>query len=217
MQLREDKKKLEKRERKEREEEEERLKPWMTWVKYTLPVKSLTVVRQKGEEYRAHGRNGWLWLSGTRVWKPQDSRTLGLRAGPHRLAVKYTELKTNINKVVLMEPKAFAFLMKTQKERDDRALARMVAGEEEEVVTRDASEVVVSEKSDDEKRRDNLTKILDLSRIDEQEATEDDLGGIDGVVDVCGGIANPTRLIYPKTAKKCNKNYEKTCISRFSI
>ena len=48
----EEKKRQEKREKKEREEEEERLKPWMTWVKYTLPVKSLTVVRQKGEEYR---------------------------------------------------------------------------------------------------------------------------------------------------------------------
>ena len=46
-QAKEEKKKVDKREKKEREEEEERLKPWMTWVKYTLPVKSLTVVRQK--------------------------------------------------------------------------------------------------------------------------------------------------------------------------
>lgn len=44
--------------------------------------------------------------------------------------------------MVLMETKAFAFLMKTQKERDDKALARMVAGEEEVVVQQDASEVV---------------------------------------------------------------------------
>ena len=43
----EEKKRQEKREKKEREEEEERLKPFMTWVKYTLPVRSLGVVRQK--------------------------------------------------------------------------------------------------------------------------------------------------------------------------
>ena len=41
-QAKEEKKKTEKREKKEREDEEERLKPWMTWVKYTLPVRSLT-------------------------------------------------------------------------------------------------------------------------------------------------------------------------------
>jgi len=200
-QARDDKKKMEKRERKEREEEEEKMKPWMAWVKYTLPVKSLTVVRQKGEEYRAHGRNGWLWLSTTRVWKPADSRQAGLSVGPHRLAVKYTDLKNNTSKVVLMDPKAFAFLIKTQKERDDKALARMVSGEEEEV--EDPSEIVV--KTDEDKRRANLTKILDMSRIDEQEANQDDLGGPDGVVDVSKGVVNPTRLIFPRVSKKSSK------------
>ena len=45
-------------------------------VKYTLPVRSLSVVRQKGEEYRAHGRNGWLWLSSTRVFNPKVNQEL---------------------------------------------------------------------------------------------------------------------------------------------
>lgn len=196
-QAKEEKKKADKKEKKEREDEEERLKPWMTWVKYTLPVKSLTVVRQKGEEYRAHGRNGWLWLSSTRCIRQLDSNKMGLRAGAHRIAVKYTELKTNTNKVVLMEPKAFAFLMKVQKERDDKALARMVTGEDE-VEDEDSGK----EKTEEEKKKDSLRKILDMSRIDMQEANDEDLGGPDGVVDISVGLVNPARLLYPRSAKK---------------
>ena len=45
----------------------------MTWVKYTLPVRSLSVAKQKGEDYRAHGRNGWLWLTTNRSVKSADS------------------------------------------------------------------------------------------------------------------------------------------------
>ena len=95
----EEKKRQEKREKKEREDEEERLKPYMTWVKYTLPVRSLSVVRQKGEEYRAHGRNGWLWMSSTRSYRPRPSAQLGMRAGPYRIAANYTEIKSGISKV----------------------------------------------------------------------------------------------------------------------
>ena len=72
-QAKEEKKKADKKEKKEREDEEERLKPWMTWVKYTLPVRSLSVAKQKGEDYRAHGRNGWLWLTTNRSVKSADS------------------------------------------------------------------------------------------------------------------------------------------------
>ena len=196
-QAKEEKKKAEKKEKKERDDEEERLKPWMAWVKYTLPVKSLTVVRQKGEEYRAHGRTGWLWLSSTRRWIPRSSAKLGLKAGPHRVAVKYTELKTSVSKVVLMEPNAFAFLMKVQKERDDKALAKMVSGEDAEEETPEE----VKEKTPEEERRAKLTKILDISRIDLQEAGDDALGGVDGVVDVSAGLANPTRQLFPRAAK----------------
>merc|ERR1719234_2658553 len=188
---------VERREKKEREDEEERLKPWMTWVKYTLPVKSLTVVRQKGEEYRAHGRTGWLWLSSTRKYTPKESSKLGLKAGPHRVAVRYTELKASVSKVVLMEPNAFAFLMKVQKERDDKALAKMVSGEDAEEETVEE----VKEKTPEEEKRSKLTKILDISRIDLQEAGDDALGGVEGVVDVSAGLANPTRQLFPRAAK----------------
>merc|ERR1719234_1952998 len=188
---------VERREKKEREDEEERLKPWMTWVKYTLPVKSLTVVRQKGEEYRAHGRTGWLWLSSTRKYTPKESSKLGLKAGPRRVAVRYTELKASVSKVVLMEPNAFAFLMKVQKERDDKALAKMVSGEDAEEETVEE----VKEKTPEEEKRSKLTKILDISRIDLQEAGDDALGGVEGVVDVSAGLANPTRQLFPRAAK----------------
>ena len=49
-------------------------------------------------------------------WLLQSASTLGLAAGPNRLAVKYSELGgVDSHKVVLMEPKAFHFLMKRQK------------------------------------------------------------------------------------------------------
>ena len=156
----------------------------------------LKLLLPQGEEYRAHGRNGWLWLSSARRIAHQDSSRLGLRAGPHRVAVRYTELKTSVSKVVLMEPKAFAFLMKVQKERDDKALAKMVTGEDAE--EEENLEKVVKEKSPEEKRRESLTKILDLSRIDLQEAPDESLGGPDGVLDVSGGLANPTRQLFPR-------------------
>ena len=52
----------------------------MTWVKYTLGLKH-QVSKQRGEEYRAHGQYGWLWLSSTRRFTPQDANKMGLRAG----------------------------------------------------------------------------------------------------------------------------------------
>ena len=94
-----------------------------------------------------------------------------------------------------MEPNAFAFLMKVQKERDDKALARMVTGE-------DAEEEKEKEegRTPEEERRARLTKILDISRIDLQEAGEE-VGGAEGVVDVSAGLANPTRQLYPRAAR----------------
>ena len=102
----EEKKRQEKRERKEREEEEERLRPFLMHVKYTLGLKH-QVHKQKGEEYRLHGQQGWLWLSATRSFAPCDANKQGLRAGPHRMAVKYSDIRDGTHKIVLMEPKAF--------------------------------------------------------------------------------------------------------------
>merc|ERR1712038_1658237 len=108
----------EKRERKELEEENERLRPWMTFVKYTLGLKH-QVSKQKGEEYRAHGQNGWLWLSSSRNFSPSDSSKMGLRAGAYRLAVKYTDIRDGSFKIVLMEPSAFKYLLGKQADKEN--------------------------------------------------------------------------------------------------
>merc|ERR1711997_102559 len=116
--MKDDKKKSEKRERKEQEEEAERLRPYMTFVKYTLGLKH-QVSKQRGEEYRAHGQQGWLWLSTSRNFSPSDSSKLGLRAGAYRLAVKYTDIRDGSFKIVLMEPNAFKYLLGKQMDKDN--------------------------------------------------------------------------------------------------
>ena len=87
-QMKEDKKKMEKRERREKEEEDEKLRPYMGFVKYTLGLKH-QVAKQRGEEYRAHGQYGWLWLSSTRNYCPSNAMKLGLRAGTTMLNLFY--------------------------------------------------------------------------------------------------------------------------------
>ncbi|XP_025083493.1 nucleosome-remodeling factor subunit BPTF-like isoform X4 [Pomacea canaliculata] len=74
---REEMKKREKEARKRKEEEEEG-KP-LVWIKYPLGLKH-QVWKQRGEEYRVTGGNGWLWVSSTHVgnFTPQD--TVGLRS-----------------------------------------------------------------------------------------------------------------------------------------
>ena len=106
-------------------------------------------------------------------------------------------MKSNTSKVVLIEPKAFAFLMKVQKERDDKELARMVTGEAQEEQVDDGKE-----KTEEDKRKENLKKLLDSSRIDLQEPSDEDLGHPDGVVNVSAGFQNSARTLYPKSAKK---------------
>ena len=128
-QMKDDKKKTEKRERKEKEEEEERLRPLMAFVKYTLGLKH-SVSKQKGEEYRAHGQFGWLWLSATRAFVPTDAAKQGLRAGPHRMAVKYADIRDGTFKIVLMEPKAFNYLVSKQDEMDKEKEVKKEEAEE---------------------------------------------------------------------------------------
>lgn len=182
-QMKEDKKKMEKRERKELEDEAERLRPFMMFVKYTLGLKH-QVSKQRGEEYRAHGQQGWLWLSATRRFTPCDARTVGLRAGPHRLAVKYTDTRNNSFKIVLMEPKAFKYLvakqesMETSKENQD--------GSNEE-----------TDKIGIEKKK--LEQALKNARLEHQVPGEE---LFKEVVDVSAALQNPTRILYPKVAKK---------------
>ena len=67
--------------------------------------------------------SGWLWLSSCRRFTPQDARTMGLRAGPHRLAIKYTDTRKDCSKIVLMEPKAFQYLLKKQEDIESEKAA----------------------------------------------------------------------------------------------
>ncbi|QQP52172.1 Nucleosomeremodeling factor subunit NURF301like [Caligus rogercresseyi] len=190
----EEKKRAEKREKKEIEEREERLRPYNNFVKYTLGVKHL-IVKQKGEEYRSHGQHGWLWLSSHRVFKPSDARLLGLRAGPHRLAVKYTDTRDNSSKVVLMEPRGFEYLLKRQTELE---LKKKKNADEGDLSESSGKEAESSKIAVDTKK---LEEALKNARLDRQVPPEDSLKD---VVNVEQGLSNPTRALFPKVAKKAS-------------
>lgn len=115
---REERKKIEKREKKEREEEEERNRLIISgYVKYTMVFKH-QLWKQKGEEYRIHGRWGWLWLSSARILRHINSRELGLAAGPHKVMV---QVKTNAGeKILAVDPSMFSFLNRKFKRDNDQ-------------------------------------------------------------------------------------------------
>ena len=107
---REDRKKIEKREKKERDEEEERNKMIITgYVKYTMGFRH-QLWKQKGEEYRIHGRWGWLWLSTTRIHKIVNSKELGLMGGPHKVMV---QVRDHVGlKILALDRNMYNFLMR---------------------------------------------------------------------------------------------------------
>ena len=186
-QMKDDKKKMEKRERKDAEEEFERLRPFYSWVKYTLGLKH-QVSKQKGEEYRAHGQLGWLWLSSARRFTPTDARKVGLRAGPHRLAVKYTDMRANSYKIVLMEPKAFKYLLAKQES---------MGKENQPENNPENQENQEKEKSGLEKKK--LEQALKNAKLEHQVADEE---LFKNTVDISAGLSNPTRVCFTKVAKK---------------
>ncbi|XP_035706567.1 nucleosome-remodeling factor subunit NURF301 isoform X3 [Folsomia candida] len=106
---REERKKAEKRDKKDRDDEEDRLRLLPQWVKYSIPAKH-QVYKQKGEEYRIHGRWGWIWMSTGRRCKPQDCRKLGLLSGPYKHVI---QVKNDSGKVktILIDPTTFDKLM----------------------------------------------------------------------------------------------------------
>ena len=62
----------------------------------------------------------------------EKRRKITLKKGEKALKCIFLGYKLKkISKVVLMEPKAFKFLVEVQQERDNKALARAVAGESE--------------------------------------------------------------------------------------
>ncbi|KAB0795122.1 hypothetical protein PPYR_11961 [Photinus pyralis] len=106
---REERKKIEKREKKERDEEEERNRMMVTgYVKYTMGFKH-QLWKQKGEEYRIHGRWGWLWLSSVRNLKTESCLTKGLAAGPSAYMVQIRD--SNGLKILKLNSNAHAYLL----------------------------------------------------------------------------------------------------------
>ncbi|KAJ8968859.1 hypothetical protein NQ317_016782 [Molorchus minor] len=94
---------------KEREEEEERNRMIITgYVKYTMSFKH-QLWKQKGEEYRIHGRWGWLWIRIPRNFQHVDSRKLGLAAPPQKIMVQIKNASGN--KVVALGANMHKFLM----------------------------------------------------------------------------------------------------------
>lgn len=111
---REERKKIEKREKKDREEEEERNRMIISgYVKYTMSFKH-QLWKQKGEEYRIHGRWGWLWIRTPRNFQHVDSRQLGL-AEPQRIMVQIKD--ANGSKVMSLDP-AYHKFIKTENLND---------------------------------------------------------------------------------------------------
>lgn len=122
---REERKKIEKREKKEREEEEERNRMTITgYVKYTMGFKH-QLWKQKGEEYRIHGRWSWLWLSSARVHRIVNSKEMGLAAGPQRIMVQVRDEVTL--KILAVDPTMYKFLTKKFK-KDGEELVKVEDG-----------------------------------------------------------------------------------------
>lgn len=100
-QEREERKKIEKREKKERDEEEERNRLIVTgYIKYTMSFKH-QLWKQKGEEYRIHGRWGWLWNSSSRVLRHINCNQLGLAAGPQKYGLRLRDQSGTVKVVNL--------------------------------------------------------------------------------------------------------------------
>ncbi|CAG9862131.1 unnamed protein product [Phyllotreta striolata] len=118
---REERKKLEKREKKEREEEEERNRMIISgYVKYTMSFKH-QLWKQKGEEYRIHGRWGWLWIRTPRNFQHVDSRRLGL-SEPQKVMVHLKD--ANGSKVMGLDPASYKYL-KSENLEDSEAFAAL--------------------------------------------------------------------------------------------
>ncbi|XP_022313989.2 nucleosome-remodeling factor subunit BPTF-like isoform X2 [Crassostrea virginica] len=83
---REEMKKREKEMKKRKDEEEESRGP-LIWIKYTLGLKH-QVWKQKGEEYRVTGGQGWLWVAKTRRSNSVSQDSVGLRNVARKLKAR---------------------------------------------------------------------------------------------------------------------------------
>ncbi|CAG0896809.1 unnamed protein product [Cyprideis torosa] len=117
---REIRKKQEKREQKERELDEERLKLMNHYVRYSLGLKH-AVHKNRGEEYRIYGHKGWQWLSGTRRYRKQNMREMGLRGGPSEMMV-HLKNPGEEEKFLPVAIASFEFLQEKAKEKEQQGM-----------------------------------------------------------------------------------------------
>ncbi|XP_050310711.1 nucleosome-remodeling factor subunit NURF301 isoform X3 [Anthonomus grandis grandis] len=177
-QEREERKKIEKREKKDREEEEERNRLIISsYVKYTMGFKH-QLWKQKGEEYRIHGRWGWLWIRIPRNYKPVDSSKLGLSGDPQRYMLQIKD-KAGQKKIVSLSPNMYRFLMNKLKNGD--------ATEKKE----ESQEISETDKKIEETFPEVLKNIEIIPIVNQFEE-----------IDVSKALTTPGRLLYPKVAKK---------------
>ncbi|XP_030753207.1 nucleosome-remodeling factor subunit NURF301 isoform X3 [Sitophilus oryzae] len=176
-QEREERKKMEKREKKEREEEEERNRLIISsYVKYTMSFKH-QLWKQKGEEYRIHGRWGWLWIRTPRNFRHVDSKKMGLSGDPQRYMLQIRD-KAGQKKIVSLSPNMYRFLMNKLNNKDNaESSENKVISETDKKIEEAFPEVLK-----------NIELIPPVSQFEE--------------IDVTKALTSPGRLFYPKVAKK---------------
>lgn len=176
-QEREERKKMEKREKKDREEEEERNRLIITgYVKYTMGFKH-QLWKQKGEEYRIHGRWGWLWIRIPRNFKLVDSKKQGLFGDPQRYMLQIKD-RAGQKKIVSLSPNMYRFLMN-----------KLNNGENSE--SPNNKEVSEADKKIEESFPEVLKNIEIIPIVNEFQE-----------IDVSKALTTPGRLLYPKVGKK---------------
>ncbi|KAK9686188.1 PHD-finger [Popillia japonica] len=173
---REERKKIEKREKKEREEEEERNRMTITgYVKYTMGFKH-QLWKQKGEEYRIHGRWGWLWLSAARAHKIVNSKEMGLAAGAHKIMI---QVRDEVSlKILAVDVNMYNFLMKKFKIEGDNEIKKEDGG----------GDYARSNYEDIPAPLRHLKIVPQVAEFEE--------------LDISRALVTPGRLLYPKVARK---------------
>ena len=172
---REERKKAEKRDKKDRDDEEDRLRVLPQFVKYSIPPKH-QVWKQKGEEYRLHGRWGWLWLSASRPAKPKDFRKLGLLAGPYKHVIQ-VKSDTGKIKTMLIDPSVFDKLMAkrsatTKKADSVTTTMPSPSGSSQSSTTPKADDVEAVPSSESQSKSQASDEKMEVVKCEEEEGAE---------------------------------------------
>ncbi|XP_052262825.1 nucleosome-remodeling factor subunit BPTF-like isoform X2 [Dreissena polymorpha] len=110
-----DREEIKKKEKEQKKLAEEDVGP-VVWIKYTLGLKH-QVYKQRGEEYRVTGGQGWVWLRSSWRSAPTSQDSVGLRAAARKLKNKKPKKEENdekpLNEDVKPDLKDEVFMMDT--------------------------------------------------------------------------------------------------------